>query len=290
VIRHFVMGGCFGLGIWLLVRGMFPAPVTLAERLARHADSEVRPDSPTALRSLWGRIGLWLLRNVKGEVLDQVDADLAVTGRDLESHAVDKLNAGIGGAVLITIFLTLLGLIGSGLAIVVVLVVGFALSYLVPDVDLRRQAATRREEFSEALNAFVSLVAVSISGGSGVNTAMDDVVGIGGGWCFDALRQSIEEANLHGESPWAGFDRLGRRLGVVPLIELAGALSLAGNSGARVTETLRARAASGQERELAEALASAEKKSESLNIPVAAMVLGWVVFMGYPAVVNLLGA
>ncbi len=290
MIRHFIMGGCFGLGIWLVLRGLFPAPVSLAERLATFDDRGIRSDNPGALRSLWSRLAVWLLRTVKSDLMDEVQSDLEVTAGDLETHATDKLNAGVGGAVLLVAVLYLFGLARSVFAVTLILVAGFIVFYVVPDLELKRRAAARREEFREALNAFVSLVAVSISGGGGVNSAMNDATAIGGGWCFEALRRSIAEATLHGESPWAGFDRLGRRLGVVSLIELAGALSLAGTSGARVTETLKARAESGRERELAEAMTAAEKKSESMNIPVATMLLGWMGFMGYPAVANLLGA
>ncbi len=290
MIRHFLIGAGLGLGLWLLLRGMFPAPTTLAERLRRHAAMDIDPTTATAMGSLRARAALWLLRAVKGETIDQVESDVDVTGQTLEAHALDKLNAGLGGGGLLAVLGVMFGVIGSAVAIILVVAAGFIGGYFLPDIELRRKAEARREEFTEALNAFVRLVAVAISGGGGVNSAMYDATAIGGGWCFDALARSIAEATLHGESPWAGFDRLGRRFGVVPLIELAGALSLAGTSGARVTETLKARAEAGRERELAEAMTNAEKKSESMNIPVAAMVLGRVGFMGYPAIVNLLGA
>lgn len=145
-------------------------------------------------------------------------------------------------------------------------------------------------EFVEALNAFVSLVAVSIAGGGGVNTAMKDTTSLGGGWPFEMIHRTLDEAALFGESPWSALDRLGRDLDVEELIELAGALSLAGVSGARVADTLRSRAESGRQKALAEAKAKAEAKSESMNLPVAAMLLGWVLFMGFPAVAALLGA
>lgn len=289
MIRDFLIGGLLGLGLWLVLRGLFPPRPTLADRLTRFAETTGRPVKQTALRSTWGRFAVWVLRSVKGDDLDELDADLAVTDTALEAHAVDKLHAGVGGGVLLVVVSWMFGIVGGGFVALLILAVGSVGFYLVPDGDLRRKAAVRRDEFSESLNAFVNLVTISVSGGSGINNAMSDVVGIGRGWAFDALRQSMVEAELHGESPWAGFDRLGRRLQVTPLIELAGALSLAGNSGARVIETLQARAVSGQQRELADAMASAEKKSESMNVPVAAMILGWVGFMGYPAVIGLLG-
>lgn len=289
MIRHFLIGGGLGLGLWLLVRGLFPPVPTLAERLEHHLSLDLHAAEPDRFQSLRARAALWLLRLVRAESLDEVERDVAVSGTDLERHAVDKLDAGLGGAVIVVALGIMFGFLASPVVTSLAAAGSFAVAYFLPDLELKRKAAVRREEFAEAINAFVGLVAVSISGGGGVNTAMADATTIGGGWCFETLRRSIDTATLHGESPWAGFDQLGRDLGVVPLIELAGALSLAGNSGARVTETLRARAESGRARELADAVSTAEKKSESMNIPVATMLLGWVVFMGYPAVLNLLG-
>lgn len=289
MIRHFLIGGGFGLGLWLMARGLFPPPATLAERLSRHATFGIDFDGTTKLRSMWSRLAMVLLKASRGDSIDEVERDTAVAATTVEAHAIQKLNAGAGGGALLVTIGVMFGLIGSAIAITAVLLLGFALAYFLPDRELKKKAAVRREEFAESLNAFVGLVAMSISGGGGINSAMQDATTIGGGWCFQALRRSLDEAALHGQSPWAAFDELGRRFDVVPLIELAGALSLAGTSGARVTETLKARAESGRRRELTEAVTTAEKKSESMNIPVATMLLGWIGFMGYPAVTNLLG-
>lgn len=289
MIQAFVIGVCIAMGIWLVVRGWFPAPASLSERLADFSDVSVRNDEQTALRSLWGRIAVTMLTTANSGDTTDVAADVAVIEGDLESHALDKLNAGIGGCVLLATVGFLFGFTRSTFSIFLVLIFGFVAAYFLPDMELKSKAAKRRDEFNESLTAFVSLVAVSIAGGGGVNTAMADASKLGSGWPFRMLQRSIEESALHGGSPWTGFDELGQKIKVVPLIELAGALSLAGSSGARITETLKARAESARGRELADATTAAEKKSESMNIPVAAMVLGWAGFMGYPAVAGLLG-
>ncbi len=285
----FLLGACLAAGAWLLVRGLFPAPATLADQLGEFADAQPVEEPQTALRSAWGRIASHVLTTVRGDDVASLHADLAVTGRQLDAFAVDKLNAGLGGAVLVPVSLFVAGTARSGFALTLAAAGGFIGLYLLPDLELKSKAAACRDEFSEALTAFVSLVAVIASGGGGVNTAMSEATQIGDGWCFDSLRRAIQESTLHGESPWSGFDQLGRRLNVVALIELAGALSLAGTSGARVTETLTARAESGRQRELTDAMAAAEKKSESMNVPVAALMLGWAGFIGYPAIAGLLG-
>lgn len=289
MIQAALIGALLAAGTWIVLRGWFPAPATLSEHLADFTDASIRTDDRTVLRSLWGRIAVAMLNAVNSGDIADVSADLAVTDGDVEHHAAEKLNAGIGGGVLIATIGYLFGYTRSVFTVALIGFVGFVGVYFIPDVQLKKVAAERRDEFTESLTAFVSLVAVSISGGGGVNTAMADAAKLGSGWPFRMLQDSIENSALHGESPWSGFDQLGQRLKIVPLIELAGAMGLAGGAGARITETLRARAESARSRELTDATTAAEKKSESMNIPVAAMVLGWAVFMGYPAVAGLLG-
>jgi len=66
-------------------------------------------------------------------------------------------------------------------------------------------------------------------------------------------------------------------------------MALAAQAGARISESLSARARPARARELAERVAEEERKSEALGIPVILMLLAWTAFLGYPAVVNLIG-
>jgi tight adherence protein C len=292
MIRSLLTGAGFGFGLWLAVRGWFPAPVGLKTRLSRFSDGDANTPldaSETVIQSAMGRPALWLLRAVRGELIYEIEADVAITGGSLQDHAIDKLKAGLGGVMLVPLMAYAARLVRSPFAFLILALIGFVVGYFLPDFELKQKAATRRQEFNEVLTGFVGLIAVSISGGGGINTAMIDTTGIGDGWCFEALREALDEAILVGETPWNAFERLGRRLNVMQLVELSSALSLAGTSGARVVDTLRARAESGRERELADAMAKAQKKSESMSIPVAAMLLGWFGFLGYPAVANLIG-
>lgn len=59
--------------------------------------------------------------------------------------------------------------------------------------------------------------------------------------------------------------------------------------GAKISDSLAARAQSARARELAERLAEEEQTSEALGVPVVVMLLAWVGFLGYPAVVNVIG-
>ena len=289
VIRALVTGGALGLGVWLVLRGYFAPRPTLADRLRAFGETAAfRPKRHASEATRWDDLAMWVLRVSRADLLDDVSADVAVAGGSLEKHAVEKLQAGVGGGVLAAVLPFMLGFVGSYFALVVLFIIGAAVCYLIPDVELKRKAAERRVEFAEALTAFVSLAAVSISGGGGLQTALHDAVAVGTGWPFEQIRRSLAESALQNVSPWTGFERLGRDLNLVPMIELAGALALAGAGGAPVTETLQARAEAGRSREISDARAAAEKKSASLGLPIGVMLLGWIGFMAYPAVLNLL--
>ena len=292
MIRAFVVGAVLGLGVWAVLRGLFPDPVPLRNRIQTRLDSGLDGDRrPTVeATTATGRIAMWLLRHTRGEMLPETEADVAITGGTLEAYALDKLKAGAAGVVIVPVCVLLMGIAESVPVLILLSVLGAVVFYFVPDLELKKKAAQRRDEFDRTLNDFVSLVAVSITGGGGVNSAMLETTRIGDGWVFEALGRSLQDSLLVGEPPWNGFEQLGRRLNVPGLTELASALSLAGNSGARVTDTLRARAQSGRDRDLSEARAEAEKRSESMGLPLAALLVGWIGFLGYPAVVNLIGS
>lgn len=285
-----VLGVLFGMGIMLLLRGLRPPQSSLAEQLTDFADHNVpEVEFTESFNSLREELAVKLLTAVKGETIDDLRADVAVAGVELEALAVDKLNAAAGGALLLAVLAVGLGFVSGLLTIVLIGVAGGGIAFMIPSADLKKKATQRRVEFEETLNAFVSLVAVSMTGGGGLATAMADTASIGSSWVFDTLRTTIEEAVLHGDSLWSAFDSLGRRLKLVGLIEFAGALSLAGNSGARVTDTLLARAESGRKRELATLLGEAEKRSGSMGVPIGLMLLGWIGFLVYPAIAGLTG-
>jgi Flp pilus assembly protein TadB len=277
------------IGLVLLTRGLFPPRPPLADVLRAAADRRARTatDSTSTFR---GRLAVGVLRRLHGESREQMAADLEVTDLDIETYAIDKLNAAFGGAVIAVVFAYWRGMIDGALVAGFFALAGLATGYLLPDLELKRKAAARRQEFSEALTAFISLVAVCVSGGGGLNTAMKDAAQVGSSWCFRHLDDALNEAALLGEPAWNSLERLGRRLDIPPLIELAGALGLAGTSGTRVNETMQARAESSRARETADAMAEAEERSEKMNLPIGLMLFGWMVILGYPAVQGLTGS
>jgi Flp pilus assembly protein TadB len=162
--------------------------------------------------------------------------------------------------------------------------IGFA----VPDALLRSEAAARRRDFRHALGAYLDLVSIVVAGGSGPEGALHDAVRSGNGWAFRELEMALESARLAGAPPWEALARLGEELGVTELVELAASVSLAGEHGAKVRASLTAKAASIRDHELSETEAEAQAATEKMAIPVVLMLFGFLVFVGYPAMDNVL--
>jgi hypothetical protein len=86
-----------------------------------------------------------------------------------------------------------------------------------------------------------------------------------------------------GDPPWEALTRLGEELGIEELGELAATAGLAGMEGAKVRATLAARAATIRRHELANAESEANALTERLFIPGAFLLVGFLIFIGYPA-------
>jgi len=282
-------GALLAIGLLVIIDGLFPKRVDLATRLSVFNDdvASINLATPDSLISSYA---LTLLENVKGEKLELFAADVAVTGSNLQHVAVEKLKAAGGAAALTAALSVFFGWVSSPLWLMVVAGGAGVVGYNLPDIELKKKAAERRIEFSRALTAFMTLLTSSIAGGGGINNALNDASLMGEGWVFVHIRDALDEANLSGTSSWVALERLGRDLNISALIELAGSLTLAGTSGARVTETLIARAESSRAKELAEVRADAEAKSSKLGLPVGLIMLAWAGFMAFPAILNLTGA
>jgi len=283
-----IAGATLVLGLLVVLRGAFPQKQNLADRLGEFSEVDMHV-SRSIDDSLSLQLAKTLLETVKGDDIFNLRSDLEVTDTSFDDFAIEKARAGLAAGVCLALVAKLAGVISGGMPLLIVGLLAASVGYMAPDFELKKKAKARRLEFSRALTSFITLIGSSISGGGGVSTAMRDAVAMGNGWVFDKLRNALDEAALNGTSSWHALDALGCKLQVTALIELAGSLTLAGNSGARVTETLHSRAESSRAKELAEMRSEAEAKSSTLGLPVGIMLIGWVIFLGYPAVAALAG-
>lgn len=279
----------FAGGLALLVSGLRPAPVPLDRALASlrptlTAHRELGTPSGTLGRVLGGP----LAGSPVGErLVARVRADLRITGTSGADHLAARVAFALTGIAWAPLVYAIALLGGVRLPVVMPLWVSVALGpvgFLLPTLTLRSAAADRRRDFRHALSAFLDIVSISLAGGRGVETALHDAASAGRGWAFDEIRRSLLEAQLLGETPWSGIARLGAELDLPELGELAASASLAGAEGARVRASLAAKAKALRLQGLTEVEAAAQAASERMSLPVVALMLGFIVFIAYPAV------
>ena len=94
---------------------------------------------------------------------------------------------------------------------------------------------------------------MNLAGGRGVPEALQSAVSLSNGWGMVRIRETLQNARLQGITPWAALGELGEEMAVEELRDLAAALALVAEDGAKVRESLAARAVSMRQRELADA-------------------------------------
>jgi Flp pilus assembly protein TadB len=289
VLVFALLGAGAGGGLYACARALAPRPEPVDQLLADLA----RPRNPTTIQApaatLEARVGATARRFLQatGMNLERHRRNLELIDRSPERHALDKLLAAASGLLapnLVGVGLAAAG-IGLPTGLVAILSLGTAVAgFILPDLLLADAAEQRRRAFRHALSSYLDLTNVLLAGGAGIETALYAAADAGEGWGYSTIRAALREARLTGQSPWDTFAVLAKRLGVNELAELAASVSLAGSHGARIRASLAAKADTLRGHQVAETEAAAEAATERMTIPVAVLLFGFLLFIGYPAV------
>ena len=282
-----VAGVLGGLGIFLVVRELIPAPARLDAALAR-LDSAPVPGRRTS-------VSLRLAQHVSAELpwLPTPTADLALLGQDRDTWIASKITCGLLGLAVPPLLLELLALGGFGVnwqvPALASLACGVAL-FFAPDLVTRANAAERRTDFRHALTSYLDLVALERGAGAGPTEALEAAADIGGGWAFGRIAAALDAARRAGDAPWTALARLARETGVSELADLADIAEVAGHEGAKILDTLAARAASMRGQAQAAERAKAGARSTTMVIPIALLGVGFLVLLIFPVLDRTFGA
>lgn len=277
-------GALVGGGLLLILRGAFGSAVSLTS----FVDDLHRPRATeVAAPQAWTTT---VLSKTVGPSAERHRVDLEICERDLAKFAQDRLAwtaiFALPGLALLALLPTGIVSFISPLLSLAVLVGGAVAGWLYAVVDLRSDAEKKRHEFRHALAAYLELVAILQAGGAGVQSAIYDAASIGRGSGFRHLKTALSAAQARREAPWDTLGVLGQRLGVTELVELKQSMTLAGD-GARVRQSLRAKAESMRDEDRAAQETEAEKRSESMVLPIAMTFAGFLLLIGYPAISGL---
>ena len=286
-----LVGLAFGSGLLLVGSGLVGTRPSLASVLARldHVETDIAPSTPP--QTFLGRvIGCRAATTRVGETLTtRTAADLRVVGQPPEDLLAAVAACGIVGLAWLPVTAGLLDVSGVQLDPTIWVLATATLGFVgacVPLFGLRGRAGRRRRAFRHALSCFLDLVAIRLAGGAGVDGALAESARAGHGWAFEELRNALVGARLAGAPPWHGFEHLGAELSVSELSELAASMALAGDEGARVRASLASKARAMRTRALTDSERSAQAASERMSLPIVVLMAGFVVFLGYPAVMR----
>jgi tight adherence protein C len=301
LIPAVVVGAVTGLALFLLIFALIPRRVGLARRIAAfdagrapalRAVSYPGDGNESALSKRLGAALAGFCAE-QGWQFRPLRANLALVGKSFENYLATKVLLGLFGLIFPPIVLGAIGLLGVHLSIFIPVWAGvvFALVFFfLPDLELRQQVEKRQRDFRHAIGAFLDLVAMNLSGGRGVPEALMAASEIGEGWAFWRIRDALANARITGQTPWQALGVLGHEVQVNELKDLSAALSLVAEDGAKVRESLTARAVSLRRRELADLEGQAGEKSQSMLVAQMVLAGAFLVFLMYPAVHLLLQA
>ena len=162
---------------------------------------------------------------------------------------------------------------------IVLIPVGVGIPFLI----MSAEAKERRQHFRIVIGTYVDLVVLSLAGGAGIEGALLSASNVSSDWATKRISRALLLARDTGETAWEALSGLGRELAVPELVELSATLQLAGTEGARVRQSLSARAVSLRRHEQAEAESAANAMTERLFLPGTLLLLGFLLFIGYPA-------
>lgn len=292
MIWALLVGAGVGLGLVTTAWAMVPPRTDLAAAVGRFdtARAYARPASRTETVTWQERLGHALAVAVwnRGIGLATLRANLALMDRTIEQHLVTKLLTGMIGLALPGAAAAVIAQAGLGVDWPITVAVGIAFAAgfsFLPDVSVARAAQARRDELRRALACYLDLVSMTLAGGRGVPEALPSAARIGQGWAFELIADTLKHARYRGITPWEALGQLGQQVDVSELRDLGNALSLVSEDGAKIKESLRARAATARSRQLAEAEGNAEKASESIKNAHLMLGFSFLLFLGFPAVV-----
>ena len=295
-------GAIIGLGVFLLIRALFPTRAGLAARLsaldaARQGNGVSRvsvivtDEKESRLSRSIGEAAARFYA-ARGWELRSIRADLALLGKSFEGFLATKCLLGASGLLAAPILAAWIPLMGWDFQLSVPLWTALLLAlvfFMLPDLQIKRDAAERRRDFRHAVGAFLDLVAMNLAGGRGVPEALMMASSLGDGWAMTRIRDTLASARIIGITPWQALGRLGEEVDVDELRDLSSALALVADDGAKVRQSLAARAETMRRRELAEIEGRAGERSQSMLVAQLLLCAGFLLFLAFPAAMKMLG-
>jgi Flp pilus assembly protein TadB len=277
-----IAGALAGLGVFVAISELLPAGSRIDAALAR-MNSQPGGSAVTSPRAQ--RAGRRLAELLPW--LPVPSQDLALLGQDRSAWLASKVSCGLLGLAAPVLLSVLAALAGHPLSWAVPVLGALALGggmFFAPDLVTHVNAAEKRYDFRHALSSYLDLVGLERGAGAGPTEALEAAAQIGGGWAFQRIAAALEAARRVGAAPWAALAELAAETGVTELADLADIAEVAGQEGARILDTLAARAASMRAQQLSADRAKAGSRGTTMVVPIALLAAGFLILLVFPVI------
>jgi len=278
------------LGLALLYRVLAPTRTPLAADLARLLDPVPQPMTSMGTERGWLIEHLTVTADERGWIRSSAREDLVLLGQSVDSLVARSLTAAVSFGGIVTALGLALALGGLPLGLPAILVIGLAAAaggLLLPTYLLRDEASSRRQELRLMLPGFLDLAGILLAAGNSLEAALRTAAAGTDDWAHTQVRQCLYAAGVSRQPASEALRELGNRLPVEELTQLGDGLIMAEREGAAMRESLAARARGLRERHLADTEAKAGSATEGMSFPLVAFVLGFILLIGYPALIGL---
>jgi Flp pilus assembly protein TadB len=295
MLSEVIVGALCGFGLFVVIRALVPSRPGAAAQVAQidalRARGQFGAPAP-ANDSLRERIGFRIAQFYARQGWQQrsIRADLALLERSWQQFLVTKLGLAATGFVFGPLLFALLWFAGLHLTPIIPIWLALTfggLCFILPDVEVRRDASAKREDFRRVIAAYLDLVSMNLAGGRGLPEALMTAAEVSDGWALRRVRDCLTDARLSGVPQWSALGELGTDIGIKELTDLGAALNLVADDGAKVRASLASRAETMRRREISEMEGRAGARSQSMLVAQMLLAAGFLVFIVYPAAVRI---
>ncbi|MGO1628101.1 MAG: hypothetical protein ACTH07_08885 [Microbacterium sp.] len=222
-------GVIVGIGAAMLLLMYAPRTVQVGAALQRIGEAPIVAGDVEEHLTRWQRIGAWIAQHIpQTKFLAAPTAELDLLGETVSGFYATKVrNALIGFAIPFVPGLLMMLVTGQPVALVAgVSIVTAAIFWMLPDINVRRRAREARREFTRFIAVYLQLVAGALLGNATVDNALTNAARVSDTWVFERIRREFSAADLTRTSKWTALERLGDKVGVPAMVNMARTLRL----------------------------------------------------------------
>jgi tight adherence protein C len=157
-----------------------------------------------------------------------------------------------------------------------------------PLLIVKANAKKLRANYLISLSVLLDIVSMFLAGGMGIEQSLIEALKQLNTEFSKRLSRELDFVLATGREIFEVFISSGHNWGISELVEVGNSLRMAGHEGSRIRQSLVTKSETLRQRILYEEKESANKTTEKLFFPGVVLLIGFLIFVGYPAVVQIL--